>query len=109
MAESYLLDTVAASALLRRNPALLAVVTRNDELILPVIVVAELRFGALRADQPDAQSSRVEILIGTSTVLGCDITTASHFAQIRSELTAAGSMIPVNDIWIAGIARQHEL
>ena len=35
--------------------------------------------------------------------------TASAYADIRLSLKAAGTPIPVNDTWIAALARQHQL
>ena len=35
--------------------------------------------------------------------------TASAYAGIRLSLKAAGTPIPVNDAWIAALARQHQL
>lgn len=109
MPDGYLLDTVAASALLRRNDAILQALNGDVLLFLPIVVVAELRFGALRAQNPERQSARVESLIADCLLLDCDEVTATHSAQIKAELTEAGKMIPVNDLWIAAIARQHSL
>lgn len=33
--------------------------------------------------------------------------TSRHYAQIRLELKRAGRPIPVNDLWIAALCRQH--
>jgi predicted nucleic acid-binding protein len=35
--------------------------------------------------------------------------TAEHYAEIRVELKRSGRPIPVNDLWIAALARQHAL
>jgi len=35
--------------------------------------------------------------------------TASHCADIRNELRAADSPIPVNDVWVAALARGYRL
>lgn len=44
-----------------------------------------------------------------SPILNIDITTSRHIAAIRLELKLAGKPIPVNDLWIAALARQHAL
>jgi len=41
-------------------------------------------------------------------VLGIDVETTRHYADIRLELQNAGTPIPMNDLWIAAIARQHK-
>ena len=40
-------------------------------------------------------------------VLVVDEATAYHYADIRLELKRAGLPIPVNDLWIAALTRQH--
>ncbi len=105
--ESYLLDTVGASALIRQNPAILEVLNPDALVYLSIISLAELRFGALNSQMPERQMARVEALAETTILLGCDYTTAQLFAEIKIDLSRRGRMIPVNDIWIASIARQY--
>jgi tRNA(fMet)-specific endonuclease VapC len=38
-----------------------------------------------------------------------DDPTSGTYAEIRDELKRAGRPIPTNDLWIAALARQHEL
>ena len=35
--------------------------------------------------------------------------TADHYARLYSQLRTAGTPIPINDIWIAALALQHDL
>ena len=42
-------------------------------------------------------------------VLKVDQYTAEIYAQIRFELKQKGRPLPDNDIWIAALARQHDL
>jgi hypothetical protein len=35
--------------------------------------------------------------------------TAKHYAEIRQELKAAGTPIPSNHLWIAALARHHQM
>src|SRR5437773_12138321 len=35
--------------------------------------------------------------------------TTTHYASIRRQLKEAGASLPANDVWIAALARQHEL
>jgi predicted nucleic acid-binding protein len=41
--------------------------------------------------------------------LHSDNTTITHYAGIGNELRALGRPIPTNDIWIAALARQHDM
>jgi tRNA(fMet)-specific endonuclease VapC len=47
--------------------------------------------------------------LATTTVLAVDETTTRHYAEIRLQLSSAGTPIPMNDLWIAAIARQPKL
>jgi tRNA(fMet)-specific endonuclease VapC len=42
-------------------------------------------------------------------VLPPDELTAQHYGSIKADLEQAGSRIPENDLWIAAIAREHQL
>jgi len=35
--------------------------------------------------------------------------TAGRYAEIRRELKTAGTAIPTNDLWIAAVARHHQM
>jgi len=35
--------------------------------------------------------------------------TAQHYGHIKADLERTGSRIPENDLWIAAIAREHQL
>lgn len=43
------------------------------------------------------------------TLLFPDEQTIREYAAIKAELIASGKTIPENDVWIAGLARQHKL
>jgi tRNA(fMet)-specific endonuclease VapC len=47
--------------------------------------------------------------VSKCTVLKVDQYTAEIYAQIRFELKQKGRPLPDNDIWIAALARQHNL
>ena len=51
----------------------------------------------------------LEQALAATTILPADADTTCHYAAIRRELEAAGTPIPMNDLWIAAIARQHQL
>lgn len=42
-------------------------------------------------------------------MLACDLDTAREYGVIKNALREKGRLIPENDIWIAAIARQHDL
>jgi tRNA(fMet)-specific endonuclease VapC len=44
-----------------------------------------------------------------SVVLDVTEQTTHHYAAVRLELKQAGKPIPVNDLWIAALCREHGL
>jgi len=51
----------------------------------------------------------LEDALATTTVLVADDATTRHYAEIRLQLASAGIPIPINDLCIAAIARQHKM
>jgi len=82
-----------------------------ERILLPFIVLGELRAGFLwgsRAPENEANlvrflnSPRVEVLLA-------DEETTHHYARLFHQLRRQGTPIPTNDIWIAALAVQHQL
>lgn len=102
-------DTVALSALAERDPGLLDVARQSNRICLPIIALAEFRFGIESSRYKSELRAWLNSLIGLQTVLYIDLATLDSYAQVRAELKQAGTPIPANDVWIAAIARQHGL
>jgi len=51
----------------------------------------------------------LEDALATTVILAADEITTRRYAEIRLQLTSAGTPIPMNDLWIAAIARQHKM
>lgn len=104
-----LLDTNIVIRLFARDPAIELRLDANSSVLLPIFVLGELYYGARKSARfqenvrkIDEFASRVEILYG-------DIDTARQFGAIKNELRLKGRMIPECDLWIAAIARQHDV
>ncbi len=104
-----ILDTNALSALFEGDENLAAILAGQERLHLPVIVIGEYRYGLLRSRHRKSLGQLLDLLVGNSTVLPVDAGTAASYAEIRDELRRKGTPISENDIWIAALARQHEL
>lgn len=104
-----ILDTHAVSALFAGDAALLPLLTGAARLHLPVVVIGEYRYGLLRSRQRRALAGLLDTLIAESRVLALDLATAERYAEVRDELRRQGTPIPENDVWVAALARQHEL
>lgn len=104
-----ILDTNAVSALLAGDAALEPLLAREPRHHLPVIVLGEYRYGLLRSRHRKSLGRLLDTLVAESTVLSIDLDTTAHYAAVRDELRRRGTPIPENDVWIAALARQHEL
>lgn len=104
-----ILDTNALSALLDKDAALLGVIGEARELALPVIVLGEYRFGIALSKRRQEYEAWFARDLSLFRVLPVVVETSSHYAAIRSELKTSGTPIPANDVWIAALARQHQL
>ena len=103
----YLLDTNACIQLWQRKNL---TVRRHFSQFSPAdialcsVVKAELLFGALRSEQKDNNLQLLEKLFAPLHSFEFDDNAAEHYAYIRAELTAQGSLIGANDLMIAAIA-----
>jgi tRNA(fMet)-specific endonuclease VapC len=52
---------------------------------------------------------KIEKLAESALVLASDRNTAKEYGKIKFNLKSKGFPIPENDIWIAAIAKQHDL
>jgi tRNA(fMet)-specific endonuclease VapC len=103
-----ILDTNALSAFADGVESVRAPVER-DVIAVPAIVLGEYRFGILQSRRRDHYERWLTRYLPAFRQLDVDAETARHYAAIRLELKTAGTPIPVNDLWIAALCRQHSL
>jgi predicted nucleic acid-binding protein len=104
-----ILDTNALSAFADDVLPVVQQIATADELHVPVIVLGEYRFGiatSRRRRQYEAWLARGRAFWNVLPVVE---ETATHYASIRQQLKRAGVPLPGNDVWIAALARQHDL
>ncbi len=94
-----------------RDLATASQLRRATAIVLPVIVLGEVRYGftyGTRAARNEA--TRVRFLADPLvSVLPVDTATTHVYAQLMAQLRVQGTPIPVNDVWIAALAVQHGL
>ena len=103
------LDTNAYRLMMDGDAEAARLVRTADHLLMPVPVLAELRFGFLNGTKGrENEANLVRFLdrprIG---VLRCDEETAVRFAELKLQLKKQGTPIPLNDVWIAALVLQH--
>jgi tRNA(fMet)-specific endonuclease VapC len=106
---NLILDTNAVSAMLDGDPQIKPLVKGATQIHIPAIVIGEYRFGLLQSSRRSNYERSLERVMARAVVLNITESTASHYAEIRLQLKVTGTSIPVNDLWIAALCRQHNL
>lgn len=108
---AFLLDTDICITVIRDRPSALRPRFNEeaDRLAISTIVLGELLFGAARSARPAEHRRQVERFAERLDVLPFDAEAASHFADIRADLSARGEIIGGYDLMIAGHARSRGL
>lgn len=104
-----ILDTNAVSEFADSEPAILELLAGVQRIALPVVVVGEYRFGIGRSRHATDYNHWLNRLIIESNVLDITDQTTHHYAGIWLDLRQIGKPIPMNDVWIAALCRQHDL
>ena len=106
-----LLDTNRYRDFCEGNQEALGVIQRVRLVYLPFVVLAELRAGFLCGTLARRNEKSLTLFLNSPRVrvLLADEETTHHFARIFAQLRLQGTPIPVNDIWIASLAVQHDL
>ena len=104
-----ILDTNAVSALLAGDAAIRPIIANVTMPAIPTIVIGEYRYGLVESSKAHTITTAFDRLLRAIRVLTVDEDTADRYAEVRRRLKVNGTPIPENDIWIAALARQHEL
>lgn len=103
-----LLDTNAYSDW-RRAGRWNDIIAAATEVLVPVVVLGELRFGFRGSAREQENEGKLQAFLREPVVRVVPVDEpASHgYAALKEHLRAAGQPIPENDIWIAALAVQH--
>lgn len=105
------LDTNRYVDLCRGVAETVTVVEEAEAVVLPFVVLAELRAGfayGQRQTENERALRRFLLKDGVRTLFPDDQTT-HHYASVFRQLRIQGTPIPTNDIWLAALALQHNL
>lgn len=107
----YMLDTSICISTIRNKPDAirLAFNRHHTQMCISSVTVMELMYGVEVSSQTQRNLANVEGFIARLDVLDYDVPAAAHTAQIRGELTKAGTQIGPYDQMIAGHARSRGL
>ena len=104
-----ILDTNAVSATADDDPVIRPILAEAQEIAIPVIVIGEYRYGIAQSRYRTRYQHWLEEFVADCNVLAIVDATAQFYATIKLELKNAGRPIPINDLWIAALCRQHQL
>ena len=105
------LDTNRYVDLCRGDRAVEAKVAQADAVLLPFVVLGELRAGfatSSRARQNERTLQRFLAVPGVDLLFATEATTVHH-ANLFRQLREQGTPIPGNDLWIAALVLEHRL
>ncbi|HEY3357375.1 MAG TPA: type II toxin-antitoxin system VapC family toxin [Polyangia bacterium] len=103
------LDTNAYRLVMEGDAAAVGLARTATRVLMPVPVLAELRFGFLNGTRGRENEAYLARFLDTPRVevLRCDEETAGRYAELKLQLKKQGTPIPINDVWIAALALQH--
>jgi predicted nucleic acid-binding protein len=103
------LDTNTYRAVMDGDARAAHLVRTCDAVLLPVPVVAELRFGFANGKKGAQNEATLAKFLDASRVetLSCDEQTTPFYATLKLQLKRQGTPIPINDVWIAALVLQH--
>lgn len=104
-----IVDTSVVIDAFKNQSSVSAILDSMDIVFVPVTVIGELYFGALRAKNTAKHAQQINAFLNNCQVLQIDTLTAETYGRVKAELASKGKPIPENDIWIAALALQHGL
>lgn len=90
---------------------MIGVISGAREVILPVPVIAELRFGFVRGKFPVRNEQRLQLFLlqkDTKTINIGEATT-HIYAELASLCRSMGRVLSNNDLWIASLAIEYDV
>lgn len=104
-----ILDTNALSAWEEGLSTVEASFRSADRLVVPSVVLGEYYFGIRQSRHRSRYEKWLRRYLPLAEIVAVTSATADTYADIRLELKRLGNPIPLNDAWIAALARQHSL
>jgi len=104
-----LLDTNIVIEVFDGNKDIADKIYKLPAFYLTSIVLGELYVGVNRVANRAKHLKKVNDFLKLCTVLEVDSTTAIYYGEIVAALYKKGKPLPINDVWIAATALQHDL
>ena len=104
------IDTNAYTALFRNDSRVLAAIQAATEIILPLIVLGELRAGFEAGTLTARNEASLQRFLSkpSARIVAPDEQTTFQYARLALQLRRQGTPLPQNDLWIAALVIQHD-
>ena len=102
------IDTSAYSALKKGSKEVQAVFAGADIIVVPVVVIGELRYGFVNGTQIDQNEETLQRFLATEGIRSADVSmdTTMFYAELYRHAQRNGKALSFNDLWIAALAKQ---
>jgi tRNA(fMet)-specific endonuclease VapC len=105
---NYLLDTGIVIEVFNGNKNVADKINGLSRFYISSVVLGELYVGINRVSNATKHLKKLNDFLQLCEVLDVDGITALHYGKIAAALYKKGTPIPINDIWIAASAIQHD-
>ncbi len=104
----FIADTSVIIGLAADDPQIEQTVS-DKRFAITFVTLAELSLGVLKSAKRDAAWSRIQDVLRDRQMLHVSTVTPAIYARIYFDLEQRGSIIPINDIWIAALAIETQV
>lgn len=104
-----ILDTNALSAWAEGDRSIEPLLRSATEVVIPVIVLGEFDYGIRLSRHYQRYADWLDASLNLVAIALIDRDVAHVYGAVLLELKQAGTPIPINDTWIAAIARHRQL
>lgn len=106
-----IIDTNVYSAANKGNKVAISVIKESSIVLMPIIVVGELRAGFLGGTRKEKNSKVLDQFLVDERVelVGINIETSEYYAELAVFARRSGRVLANNDIWIAAIALENKM
>ncbi len=105
----FLLDTNIVIEIFDGNKEIADRLNDLSEFYISAVVAGELFIGINRVANKSKHLKKLNDFLELCSVLNTDIITAQYYGEIVAALYKKGKPLPINDLWIAAAALQHNL
>jgi tRNA(fMet)-specific endonuclease VapC len=105
------IDTNRYTDFARSDPDAVRQVQQAEQIVMPFVVLAELRAGFAAGSRTKENESLLRRFLQSprTSVMFPDERTIDHYVALYVQLRRQGTPIPTSDIWIAALVLQHGL